>query len=458
LTVESYGAWNSIFPNFHIFNLHEETEIPLTDRFVCETIPNVNHLCTVSGTVPFLHRGDTNEKKKINVSDNVTIAAMAVAHAAAQQRLIPRHTARTAEKVIRRAFWQTELDPIPYLSCPSFSDDRLQTILETSIWLESKLVPHFFKASGGRVALEQAFQSKLDNNGYCSINTTALFQAAVWEGFLPKLRLRLSKQAPEPCLLDTKEFLNLPCATTMGEDNYQSCFADAVPVHSAAIEFSRTKNNFTSSSSSCVPSVVFRAHHNSGTDLASSLMRNVCTLDQSHSKEKSFAFHAGVPHVHFIRDPLELIISGYQDHLITSEKWVITSGLQEQLRNASIEDGLELQFQQSSKTLKHMTSIYNMSLGDPDDFFTIRLEHIRDESPFQSTMAALQKWLGKTDKVSWKQLEKCCFVSSAERSKDDKAELRRIVMRDNGDSIRYWREKLGFPSIGLEAEGETNEA
>jgi hypothetical protein len=175
-----------------------------------------------------------------------------------------------------------------------------------------------------------------------------------------------------------------------------------------------------------------------------------------------------MPLVHFIRDPLEALVSSYQYHLVSTENWLKTDGYQEKLRSATLDKGLEMEYNRSKQdSLQEEVSMYEFLKKQPSqvDFFTIRLEDIRDEHMFLSIMAALHKWIGAAHPFTPQQFKDCCYVSSSMRrtgakhvSKvDEKDMMRWKLMAMHAKEIKEFRRRMEFPPLGLEErEGTTH--
>ena len=151
--------------------------------------------------------------------------------------------------------------------------------------------------------------------------------------------------------------------------------------------------------------------------------------------------------------------SAYQYHQVTSEKWAIESGLQDRLLNATIEDGLEIQFKQSKGVLKEMEDTYMFTTKLQSRVFTIRIDDIVERDTFRLTMTILLRWLGLSESVTVDSLEACCFVSKKDRSdgtkkhvskRSEKLKMRQIVMLKHAQEITEIRKRMDFPLVGLE--------
>ena len=131
----------------------------------------------------------------------------------------------------------------------------------------------------------------------------------------------------------------------------------------------------------------------------------------------------------FIRDPLEIIISGYQYHLVSSEKWLRTSGYQAELRSLGEEAGLAQEFfrvaapwsklqattqaneaslvagannQTGYSILGSLCRLYTKSQNNPRVFVN-RMEDSTDD--FDAAISPLIEWLGLGHSIAHYDLE-----------------------------------------------------
>jgi len=268
--------------------------------------------------------------------------------------------------------------------------------------------------------------------------------------------IRLSDQTQQAIIkpLDTRDFSAIidSCA------GKESCIARAVsnfPIHETAKDGNIICDH-----------VVIGSHHKTGTVLANKIFKVLCPDGSSHrsTKVKPHDYISGTPFVHFIRDPLEVVVSAYQYHLVTTESWAITSGYQEKLRNASLTDGLEIEYARSlHHAIEEEANAYRWTTQAqprPQDIFTIRASDIAERDAFRLTMLLLLKWLGLP--MNPDPLESCCFVSKETHQEgaqhvskaSEKPAMRQIVMSKHGREIINLRQDMGFPLAGLEPEGD----
>ena len=162
----------------------------------------------------------------------------------------------------------------------------------------------------------------------------------------------------------------------------------------------------------------------------------------------------GRPVIHFIRDPLETVVSGYQWHTSSNDTWLLTSGYKEKLLTSTLKNGLEKAF--------HSHSLYQMesALGVYDvmksnhtsqqDFFTVRIDDVRSSRMFDLLTQAVHVWLDLSPELSSEELKKCCFWPQHSTSYHEKEALRQAVMVHHGSEIRRFRKQMDFSETGLE--------
>ncbi|KAL9188864.1 hypothetical protein ACHAXT_011354 [Thalassiosira profunda] len=256
--------------------------------------------------------------------------------------------------------------------------------------------------------------------------------------------------------LDTRTFLATMDACAGGD---ASCLAEALaklPVHATAQQEGDICNR-----------LLVGTHHKSGTVLAKRLFRVLCpNLPEgrrlNHVKPRDYA--PGMPFVHFIRDPLEIVVSAYQYHQTTTEVWAVESGYQAMLRNASVVEGLEMEWHRSSyDSIQEEWDVYRHTARQPEnaqDVFTIREGDLAQREGFRFIMMALQHWLEIP--IDPAPLEKCCFLSEEVRQRgnrhasksSEKEDLRRAVMARHARDVARLRREMDFPPKGLEPAGE----
>lgn len=270
-----------------------------------------------------------------------------------------------------------------------------------------------------------------------------------WDKGRLSQQVRLETDPAVLSVLDTRYLFNQTKCRDM------ECVAAKVPVHPT----SRGVCPF------------FGSHHKMGTYVSSSLMATMCPR-KSVSVFKSIAaytqglghfkpefYNEDTPVIHSIRDPLETIVSAYQYHLVSNEMWLHHKGIQKTLRNATLEDGLELEYQLTmagsirDAILTHEFLVRHAKHNS----FTVRMGQVRSEFQFRATVYAIEHWLGLKH-LPWWALRTCCFVSKKEGDKgarhfskvDEKVTMRRVLMERHADEIREARRRLGFPLVGLE--------
>eukprot|EP01065_Artemidia_motanka_P043316 TRINITY_DN5988_c0_g1_i1.p1 TRINITY_DN5988_c0_g1~~TRINITY_DN5988_c0_g1_i1.p1 ORF type:complete len:246 (+),score=61.17 TRINITY_DN5988_c0_g1_i1:56-793(+) len=215
--------------------------------------------------------------------------------------------------------------------------------------------------------------------------------------------------------------------------------------------------------------LVIGSHHKSGTVLALHLFETICQSDiqylnrtssercrhdrtclYDHFRPEIATSLGGGPLVHFVRDPLDWFVSGYQYHLFTDEPWAKEFGYQQKLRNMTEEEGLAAEIQQSMQDVTEAAVVYNLTRHRPDTV-TVRLEEMEDYDTFQRVTSEIQQWLGVgAVDVSMH------FKGKAEGHKDqkgsehvhitnkaDKPRLRNILMKNHGRIICRLRTLLG---------------
>ena len=227
-------------------------------------------------------------------------------------------------------------------------------------------------------------------------------------------------------------------------DNEIECVLARVPVHP---------------SRNC-SMAVFGIHHMTGTRLANSL-RNALPCQGNITEYIDFGpekYEYGRPFLHFIRDPLEITVLGYQHHLVSNYSYWETSGIQQKLRSRSLEKGLLMEYRViSSWLLKNALAVYDLATQNRTvqrDFFTIRTDQVKgDDLIFNLTARAIQIWLGIDDSDSAtlvEELHSCCFSTKENDTRGRDSALRSAVMDMFADEIYALRKKLDFPRVGLE--------
>ena len=161
--------------------------------------------------------------------------------------------------------------------------------------------------------------------------------------------------------------------------------------------------------------------------------------------------------VHFVRDPLEMVVSGYQYHVGPAEEpWLYNrerrEGLykrastrippdtpyQEALRSSSTKDGIKLELFRIISRLERMCEVYTISKSYPA-VATMRLESTKFLAP---VVKSLQDWLSVTDRPTLKADGPPLVPSQGSHhvtSKDGKPRLRRLLLdgKVTGPPLRH---------------------
>eukprot|EP01065_Artemidia_motanka_P044416 TRINITY_DN6317_c0_g3_i1.p1 TRINITY_DN6317_c0_g3~~TRINITY_DN6317_c0_g3_i1.p1 ORF type:complete len:245 (+),score=54.21 TRINITY_DN6317_c0_g3_i1:55-789(+) len=218
--------------------------------------------------------------------------------------------------------------------------------------------------------------------------------------------------------------------------------------------------------------LVIGSHHKTGTVLAKHIFHTICGsevqyLNRSHSepcdRDRPCLYdHFGpaqaatldnAPFVHFIRDPLDWLVSGYQYHLFTTEAWATETGYQQRLKKMTEEEGLSAEVQRAMREITEAAIVYNMTRYRPDTI-TVRLEEVGgDYDTFTRVFVEIQKWLGvgvvdvsKHFKGGDKgQKEQTGPKHAHVTSKADKPRLKSILMKHHGSVVCHLRHLLGKP-------------
>ena len=244
--------------------------------------------------------------------------------------------------------------------------------------------------------------------------------------------------------------------------------------------------------------ILIGTHHKTGTVLLRHILREVCPLLQwrcsvddvpttCRSPEQAqtaglqlcFQQHAirlkvqdsPVPYrfVHIIRDPLEVVLSGYQYHLKTTERWAVrpdkrykNKSYRGYLNSLSLADGLAAELKHSLKdNLKTMPRVLNRTATRPCTL-TLRLEDF--ERDWRGTTARLWDLFGVQDsgvaaRLDTEVAKHNVYQSSRPRltNKHVGNVTSRGTMRAAVRSlpavygkIQHVRRQTGFPEIGKE--------
>lgn len=210
-----------------------------------------------------------------------------------------------------------------------------------------------------------------------------------------------------------------------------------------------------------------------GPEMAKAAGLDLCM--QQHGVRFKLATGAPNRFVHAIRDPLEVVLSGYSYHLKTTERWALRSdkryngsSYREHLNSLSLEDGLRAEVKHAMRdALKTMPRLANRTGGKPCTL-TVRLEDF--ERDWDGTTAALWDLMGVRDPVAVAKLDRAAAVHNVYTKKPirynkhvtlksaasgpNSRDRMRGVMRGMGEqyeAIRRVRLRLGYPAVGKEA-------
>lgn len=186
-----------------------------------------------------------------------------------------------------------------------------------------------------------------------------------------------------------------------------------------------------------------------------------------------FKLKSGLPHrfIHGIRDPFEVVISGYQYHLRTTEKWAHQpdrrwngSSYIRHLNALPLRDGLLTELQHSLRdSLKTMPRLFNRTHNNPCAL-EVRLSDFQRD--YYGTVSRMWDLLGVDNSLVLKQLnsrvgkhnvygmqqQKQLFNRHVNRNSSVRS-IMRTTLRDSGKgyrTIQRVRRDLGFPSVGRE--------
>ena len=173
--------------------------------------------------------------------------------------------------------------------------------------------------------------------------------------------------------------------------------------------------------------------------------------------------------VHAVRDPLEVVLSGYQYHLKTTERWARRpdkryngSSYREYLNSLPVEAGLRAEVKHSLRdALKTMPRLTNRTSTNPCTL-TLRLEDF--SAQWDKSVARLWDLMGVRDAALVAKLNRRIarhnvnankrFNKHVERNaSSSRAGLRRLLrdMPALYEQIQRVREKINYPTIGREA-------
>ena len=173
--------------------------------------------------------------------------------------------------------------------------------------------------------------------------------------------------------------------------------------------------------------------------------------------------------IHAIRDPMEVVLSGYQYHLKTTEKWANRpdrryngSSYRRYLNALSVREGLRAEVKHSARdALKTMPRLLNRTAGK-ECTLTLRLEDF--EHDWSGTIARLWDLLG-LDAATAARLDRAVAkhnVYSARRQRGYNRHVGNATTRDAMRrsvrtlpeayaKVQAVRKRLGYPTVGREA-------
>lgn len=176
--------------------------------------------------------------------------------------------------------------------------------------------------------------------------------------------------------------------------------------------------------------------------------------------------------VHAVRDPLEVVLSGYLYHLRTTERWANRpesrwngTTYRAYLNALSLEEGLRAEVRHSARdNLKTMPRLFDRTARRPCTL-TLRFEDFATD--WEATLGSLWDLLGVTRPAELALLARVSEKHNVYRhnntrgshvsstSTDRRAAMRELIRRspDAIARIRSVRRKLGYPLVGLEGTG-----
>jgi len=190
-----------------------------------------------------------------------------------------------------------------------------------------------------------------------------------------------------------------------------------------------------------------------------------------HRATANGSSHVPYRFIHSIRDPLEVVLSGYAYHLKTTERWAQRSEARwngttyvKYLNGLSLEQGLLAELVHAKRdSLKTMPRLFNRTASDRCTL-TYRFEDFK--SDWDGAIAKLWDMLGITDRATVEQLNRLAakhnvyrpsrsfnkHVSSA--SADKRQHMRAVLQKSPAYAqIVEVRRVLGYPLV--EAEGRS---
>ena len=244
--------------------------------------------------------------------------------------------------------------------------------------------------------------------------------------------------------------------------------------------------------------ILVGTHHKTGTVLLQHILKDACRLlrwrctfnhrptfcasPEDARKENlqlcflqhgvRFKLKSGAPYrfIHGIRDPFEVVISGYQYHLRTTEKWAHvedprwngTSYLK-YLNSLPLREGLLAELKHSLRdSLKTMPRLWNRTHANPCTLEVRLGDFSRD---YHGTVRRMWDLLGVTNSYLLRQLDarvarhdvygmgRQAAYNRHVAKNTSVRDLMRSTLRDSGSGYRHLqrvRAVLGFPAVGLE--------
>ena len=180
--------------------------------------------------------------------------------------------------------------------------------------------------------------------------------------------------------------------------------------------------------------------------------------------------HTALPYrfIHAIRDPLEVVLSGYQYHLKTTERWANRpdrryngTSYRQYLNHLGLDDGLRAEVKHSLRdALKTMPRLLNRTAGRACTL-TVRLEDF--ERNWDGTTSKMWDLIG-VDRATARRLDRAVakhnvygarpkyYNKHVEKNASSRETMRRSVrhLDDSYVKIRAVRAKLGYAPVGRE--------
>ena len=246
--------------------------------------------------------------------------------------------------------------------------------------------------------------------------------------------------------------------------------------------------------------ILVGTHHKTGTVLLKHIfLKEVCPMlgwrcsfdndpvkcsspEEAHAKGLQMCFlqhgirfkvqhtHAPYRFIHAIRDPLEVVLSGYQYHLKTTERWANRpdrryngSTYRTYLNGMSLRDGLRAEVKHSMRdALKTMPRLLNRTAGQACTL-TVRLEDF--ERDWSGTVGRMWDLIG-VDRQTTRRLNRAVakhnvygvrrgnFNKHVEKNASSRSSMRQMVrqpeLAEAYAKIRGVRAKLGYSMVGRE--------